>query len=112
MTDSSKFGGFDVHDSGPGADDDLPAPLEPQARMTSQQLIEALDRASGQADDDLLRRIGVSMASFIAEIDANSEDVAEYISQRLAPLIPLTHVDFRVRDVLESIASDGRHRGR
>lgn len=34
----------------------------------------------------LIRSIAVSMASFIAEIDSSSSDVADYIEQRLQPL--------------------------
>lgn len=48
------------------------------------------------------------MASFIAEIDSDSNNVALYISQRLAPLIPLTHIDIRVKDAVNQIAQDGR----
>jgi hypothetical protein len=70
---------------------------------------ETLADASRDANNALLHEIALSMASFIAAIDANSYDVARYIEQRLAPLIPLLDVDIRVREALERIGADGRH---
>lgn len=53
------------------------------------------------------RRISTSMASFIAEVDGSSSDVAAYIEQRLAPLWDLLY-DPRIGPALERIAHDSR----
>lgn len=59
-----------------------------------------------------LHDIAVSCASFIAEIDANSSDVAAYLEQRLEPLLRLMHgnsrTSARVRTIMERIARDAR----
>ncbi len=51
-----------------------------------------------------VRRIAVSMASHIAEIDSSSSAVADYIEHRLALLTRLAKSDLRLRTVLELIA--------
>lgn len=76
--------------------------------MKPEDLASLLDKQTSIADADLLRRLAVSMASFIAEIDDDSNIVAEYIEQRLSPLLSLLSIDFRVRNALEIIASDAR----
>jgi hypothetical protein len=67
-----------------------------------------LDQAKYDAPPLLLHDVAVSMASFIAEIDANSNDVAAYIEQRLAPLVPMMRTDIRVLDAIARIGADGR----
>lgn len=56
--------------------------------------------------------LGASMASFIAEIDSSSVDVAEYIAQRLLPLFELTErqsiTGSELAAVLDLIGNDGR----
>ncbi|HEY3256933.1 MAG TPA: hypothetical protein VGJ91_23415 [Polyangiaceae bacterium] len=56
----------------------------------------------------MLYELSLSMASFIAEIDSNSVNVAAYIEQRLQPLIPMIRTDERVRAAIERIVKDGR----
>lgn len=46
----------------------------------------------------------LSMASFIAEIDASSIDVASYLEQRLGPILRLPAVAM----VLDQVGKDGR----
>ena len=67
-----------------------------------------LDTARLSAAPEMLRELSLSMASFIAEIDANSVDVAAYIEQRFQPLIPLIRSDERVRAAIDCIGRDGR----
>lgn len=59
------------------------------------------------------RELGCSMASFIAGIDSNSNDVADYIAQRLLPLFELTGTALPITGatldaVLNQIGMDGR----
>jgi hypothetical protein len=77
--------------------------------MKSEELGSLLEAESRKADEGLLREIAVSMASFIVKIDASSNDVASYIEQRLAPLVPLLRIDVRVQDAIKRIATDDRH---
>ena len=79
--------------------------------MKPEQLGRELEAARRKADDALLHSIAVSMASFIAAIDSDSNRVTQYIEQRLAPLMSLLGIDFRVREVLERIRADGRKFG-
>jgi hypothetical protein len=76
--------------------------------MKPEQLGVLLEDERREANSALVHSIAVSMASFIAAIDQNSNDVASYIEQRLAPLIPLLEIDFRMREALERIRADGR----
>jgi hypothetical protein len=57
---------------------------------------------------ELVHRIAVSLASYIAAIDSDSNKVAAYLERRLEPLIGLIRTDERVRQALERIANDGR----
>lgn len=77
-------------------------------RMKPEQFGALCQDARHKANEALLHSIAVSMASFIAAIDRNSNNVTLYIEQRLAPLIPLLEVDFRMREALERIQADGR----
>jgi hypothetical protein len=52
----------------------------------------------------LARSICASAASFIADLDANSSDVADYLEQRFGPV--LRHP--AVRAALAEVAADGR----
>jgi len=53
--------------------------------------------------------IATSMASFIAEIDSNSRDVADYIAQRLSALAEIEGCDCdRLVGALELIDMDER----
>ena len=76
--------------------------------MKPEQFGAMLADSRRKADDELLHEIAMSMASFIAAIDTRSIDVAAYIEQRLAPLLPLLWLDVRVREALERIRADGR----
>jgi hypothetical protein len=51
-----------------------------------EELLMSIDTTRQYERLGLIRAIAVSVASFIAEIDASSSDVADYIERRLAPL--------------------------
>jgi hypothetical protein len=57
--------------------------------------------------DSLVQECCRSAASFIAEIDSNSEDVAAYLEQRFAVALR-AHYFRNGREALEVIAQDGR----
>jgi len=76
--------------------------------MGHEDLGKKLQQQQIQARKALIHEIGISMASFIAEIDSDSATVAAYIEQRLMPLTALHAVDYRAKQVLEQIAKDGR----
>ena len=81
--------------------------------MKPEQFGAMLASCRRDANDELLApSIAMSMASFIAAIDTRSIDVAAYIEQRLAPLLPLLGLDVRVRDALERIQADVRQLAR
>jgi len=67
-----------------------------------------LDARRLEIAPQMIHDLSVSMASFIAEIDKNSADVAAYIEQRLRPIIPMMRTDERVRAAVETMARDGR----
>jgi len=54
--------------------------------MTDRLTDAELTRLSDSRAADVLHELAVSMASYIAEIDASSADVADYIERRLDPL--------------------------
>jgi hypothetical protein len=65
---------------------------------------KAREDAPNRYQEDLMRDACRSAASFIAEIDASSEDVAAYLEQRFGPI--LRHP--RNRFDLEKVATDAR----
>lgn len=69
---------------------------------------DLLDETADEAVPKLLRSLGNSFASFIAEIDSSSPSVASYIARRLQPLAALARTDARVLAALEAIGRDGR----
>lgn len=76
--------------------------------MKRSYLEENAERLMEEAVDVLFKDIGIRMASFIAEIDKDSNDVAAYIEQRLSLLKSLARTDSKARDVLERIRKDTR----
>ncbi len=80
--------------------------------MNQKEIAAGLETARLRVAPDLIHELAVSCASFIAAIDSNSNDVAAYLEQRLAPLIPMMRTDERVRAAIERIARDGRQLGR
>lgn len=78
------------------------------AASRAKRVMDQLDAAHANAPKELLHSIAGSMASFIAEIDASSSDVAAYIEQRLAPLARFVNTDARVGQALAAIARDSR----
>ena len=65
---------------------------------------ELLDAAPEAYQRKLVRELCLSMASFIAEIDANSIDVASYLEQRLSPIL----MKPAVRALLDVVGKDAR----
>ena len=53
----------------------------------SEEMRKLLDRAGEEYPQKMVRGLCVSVASFIAEIDSSSGDVADYLEQRLGPVI-------------------------
>ena len=64
-----------------------------------------LKEASETAVDEAVRGVCVSAASFIAEIDASSADVAAYLEQRFGPALRLAYRS-EGRNVFRLVAGD------
>lgn len=76
--------------------------------MSIEDIQAKLDAAFLTRAPRKLHDLAVSMASFIAEIDTRSIDVAAYIEQRLQPLVPLMRTDVRVEQAVDQMRNDGR----
>jgi hypothetical protein len=65
------------------------------------------DRTGGALATEEIADLCRSCASFIAEIDSSSEDVAAYLEQRLGPLLRIAYFA-RQPAVWKRVGSDGR----
>lgn len=70
--------------------------------MKPEKFGNMMDKAAADALDQNVTALCVSMASFIAEIDTSSADVAAYLEQRLDPI--LRHPNVRI--LLDRVGKD------
>lgn len=71
------------------------------------EIIDRLDKAAQERPGELIRSLCVSLASFIAEIDSSSDDVATYLEQRLGPVLRAAYHHGGIRE-LERAVEDVR----
>ena len=73
--------------------------------------VDTLNEAAESRPFELIRALCISMASFISEIDYSSTLVADYLEQRLGPVLLYAYRNGGIKELERAVADARKSRG-